>query len=76
MAVRPKKVSDFCSLKALCSAPRDEKSAAPKCGRRSSIIVKFAENVFGDISENLNSENENSEVNEALDDDTIMEEVF
>ena len=33
-------------------------------------------NVFGDISENLNSESENSEVNEALDDDTIMEEVF
>ena len=37
---------------------------------------KMAENVFGDISGNLNSENENSEVNETLDDDTIMEEVF
>ena len=37
---------------------------------------KMAENVFGDISENLNSESENSEVNEALDDDRIMEEVF
>ena len=37
---------------------------------------KMAENVFGDISENLNLESENSEVNEALDDDTIMEEVF
>ena len=36
----------------------------------------MAENVFGDISENLNSESENSEVNEALNDDTIMEEVF
>ena len=29
------------SLKALCSVPRDEKSAAPKRGRRSSIIVKW-----------------------------------
>ena len=28
-------------LKALCSSPRDEKSAAPKRGRRSSIIVKW-----------------------------------
>ena len=37
----------------------------------------MAENVFGDqISENLNLESENSEVNEALADDTIMEEVF
>ena len=34
---------------------------------------KKAENVFGDISEKGNSESENSEVNEALDDDTIME---
>ena len=37
---------------------------------------KMAENVFGDISENLNSESENSEVNETLDDETITEEVF
>ena len=37
---------------------------------------KMAENVFGDISENLNSVSENSEVNEALDDDTTVEEAF
>ena len=37
---------------------------------------KMAENVFGDISENLNSESENSEVYEALNDDRIMEDVF
>ena len=37
---------------------------------------KMVENVFWDISEILNLESENSEVNEALDDDTIMEEVF
>ena len=64
-----------CVLKALCSAPRDEKAAAPTWAQKFDYC-KMAENVFGDISENLNSESENSEDNEALDDDTIMEEAF
>ena len=36
---------------------------------------KMVENVFGDISENLNSENENSEVNYGSDgrDDTMIQ---
>ena len=35
-------------------------------------ILHLPARVFGDISNNLNSETQNSKVNGALDDDTIM----
>ena len=34
---------------------------------------KMAENVFGEVSENMSSESENSEVSEVVDDDTFTE---
>ena len=39
--------NETAAVKALCSAPRDEKSAAPKRGRRSSIIVKWRRMFWG-----------------------------
>ena len=59
-----------------CNAPRDEQSAAPK--RYPNVGEKFdyckmAENVFGEVSENMSSESENSEVSEVVDDDTFTE---
>ena len=56
----------------LCSKPRANKFSTSKRGRRSSIMVKCGKCIGGHFGKYLM----HSEVSEAVDDDTLMEEVF